>query len=146
MGDIKLFVMAILGVQGNKRMNIKNVKNFKTVKPYGWLNSKHQLCFTELDSGKVYLKYAWLRSLRLSFKTTYKRRRSCGTPLTFTPNLEKSAQSVSKGLKGRIPHRSSYSQRIINERVKSRRGLDECTFTPYINRMSYGMLGLRDRK
>lgn len=53
-GDTKLFLMAILGIKGNKRMGLEKTEEEaselqldKSEFAYGWINKQMQLCLTE---------------------------------------------------------------------------------------------------
>ena len=53
-GDTKLFLMAILGIRGNKRMGLEKTDEEahelqldKNEYSYGWINKQMQLCLTE---------------------------------------------------------------------------------------------------
>lgn len=77
-GDLKVFMMAILSIKGNKRMFIEkdsdqnatstiqfsptktnrsgtdsNQKKQSVQLSYGWINSEHQLCLTKNDVGRI---------------------------------------------------------------------------------------------
>ena len=48
LGDVKLFLMAILGVTGNKRLGLSRPTNSARFElPYGWLDENNQLCLSD---------------------------------------------------------------------------------------------------
>jgi hypothetical protein len=48
LGDVKLFLMAILGVTGNKRLGLSRPANSARFElPYGWLDENNQLCLSD---------------------------------------------------------------------------------------------------
>ena len=56
-GDLKLFLMAICSIKGNKRMGIQR-DNFDSDLTYGWINDNSQLCLSTHDAAKIAKKFA----------------------------------------------------------------------------------------
>ena len=104
--DFKLFLMAILGIQGNKRMGVANPKasdkkqenGEKDHLQYGWINEQSHLCFDDQDIKNVSAKFSVLNMNRINFKgeviNKKKQETLKNSSYSFKPNLEKSSRSI----------------------------------------------------
>lgn len=76
-GDLKVFLMAICGIKGNKRINISEKDSKKvSIQQYGFINSKKQLCLTVSDVKKIQAEYKDMKTNRLSNERAFPRTRS----------------------------------------------------------------------
>ena len=64
-GDLKVFLMAIFGIKGNKRLEILNSDNIPSAMHYGWINEKNLLCLSREDVLKISQKFQSLNFNRI---------------------------------------------------------------------------------
>lgn len=73
-GDTKLFLMAIFGIRGNKRIGqddeklaeFQNQQTPENQLPYGYLNEQNQLCLTEKCVARIRSKFSLMHSNRIN--------------------------------------------------------------------------------
>ena len=67
--DAKLYLLAILGIKGNKRTGLKAPPQLPhTVLPYGWLNDNNDLCFSARDEQLLRSRFQILNANHLRHK------------------------------------------------------------------------------
>ena len=100
-GNIKVILMAIFQVKGNKRMGVDAAdRNDETDVPlaYGWINGSNQLHLTTNDVQKLSIKYAPLNLNRIA---TLSKKRSTAQrqqvqQYSFRPNINASSRSLAR--------------------------------------------------